>query len=82
MKRNDLIQVRKEKRRTQQEVAKSAGINRSYYGLIENGNRNPSLIIAIKIADYLDVDLSQIFKNEIFFNEKCYKMQTSSERSN
>lgn len=79
MKRADLLKVRKEKGLTQEEIAKNTGINRSYYGLIENGNRNPSLKIAIRIAGFLNVQLKEIFTDEMFFIEKCYSMHSEGE---
>lgn len=46
MKREELIKVRKSLGLTQADMAAAAGVHRSYYGLIENGNRNPTLKIA------------------------------------
>lgn len=74
-KREKLISVRKAQNMTQDEVAKKSEINRSYYGLIENGVRNPTMPIAMKIAKALDSDIQEIFPDEIFFNNKCYLMK-------
>lgn len=74
-KREKLISVRKARNMTQDEVAKKSEINRSYYGLIENGVRNPTMPIAMKIAKALDSDIQEIFPDEIFFNNKCYLMK-------
>jgi putative transcriptional regulator len=57
---------------TQQEVADASGIQRSYYGLIETGHRNPTLKIATRIAKALDSSIEQVFSDEIFFGNKCY----------
>jgi len=43
MKREQLIKTRKSLGMTQADMATAAGVHRSYYGLIENGNRNPTL---------------------------------------
>lgn len=75
MKRLELISVRKNLSMTQAEVANKAGVQRSYYGLIETGKRNPSLYIATKIATALGVTIKDIFPNDIFFAEKCYKLK-------
>lgn len=72
MKRLELASIRKERQLTQAEVAEEVGIQRSYYGLIENGLRNPTLHIATKIATALGVTIADIFPNEIFFSGKCY----------
>lgn len=75
MKRDALISARKAQNLTQQDVANRARIKRSYYSLIETGDRNPSLPIAVKIAEALDVDLGQVFDREVFFAGRCYEMK-------
>jgi len=75
MKREQIIKTRKSLGMTQADMATAAGIHRSYYGLIENGNRNPTLGIATKIATVLDSSLEQLFPNEVFFANKCYEMK-------
>lgn len=50
---------------THQEVANLVGIKRQYYGMIENGYRNPSVNVAKKIANALD------FHWTIFFEDQC-----------
>jgi DNA-binding XRE family transcriptional regulator len=37
------------------------GIDRSFYSRIERGARNPSLDVALKIAEVLKKDVSEIF---------------------
>lgn len=75
MKREQLIKTRKEFGMTQTDMANVVGVHRSYYGLIENGNRNPTLRIAAKIAEALNSDIEYLFKDEIFFANKCYEMK-------
>lgn len=72
MKREKLIELRKESGLTQEQVAEAADINRSYYGFIENGSRNPSLDKAEKIAKVFNKSIHEVFPNEIFFAGKCY----------
>jgi len=60
-----LIRLRKERKMTQQQVAEILGITRSFYGMIETGDRNPTLDLAKKIAELFQVDIE-----EIFFDEK------------
>lgn len=72
MKREHLIIARKTLGMTQEDVAKISGIHRSYYSLIEIGQRNPTLKIAIKIATALNNDIEHLFPDEIFFASKCY----------
>lgn len=75
MKREQLIKTRKNLGLTQADMATAAGVHRSYYGLIENGNRNPTLRIATKIATVLDSNIEQLFPDDIFFANKCYEMK-------
>lgn len=45
---------------TQEEVAYGAGITRTYYTEIENGNRNCNLQIWLKIAELLQIPESEL----------------------
>lgn len=72
MKRTNLLEARKCACKTQQEIAEASGIQRSYYGLIETGKRNPTLKIAKRIAPALDTDIERVFPDEIFFANRCY----------
>jgi transcriptional regulator with XRE-family HTH domain len=55
--RQNLIELRESKELSQQDVAELSGIDRSYYSGIETGKRNPSLAIAVEIANTLGVKL-------------------------
>ncbi|ACJ33157.1 helix-turn-helix transcriptional regulator [Anoxybacillus flavithermus] len=55
---------------TQKEIAKLVGISRSTYAMIENGERNPSVSVAKRIADALKFDWT------IFFDDKCHVLCT------
>lgn len=46
---------------TQQEVAEVLGISRAYYGMIENGKRNPTLKLANNIANFFNEDIQKLF---------------------
>jgi len=60
-----LVQIRGD--RTQEEVARKAGISRGTYSNIERGLRNPSVSMAKKIAAALGFDW------KIFFEDDCPK---------
>ncbi|OLN21929.1 transcriptional regulator [Domibacillus antri] len=62
-----LIDARKSLNLTHQDVADYAKIKRQYYGMIESGDRNPSVKVAKKIAELLKVDWA------LFFEEKGTK---------
>ncbi|OEH53153.1 XRE family transcriptional regulator [Oceanobacillus sp. E9] len=50
---------------TQFEVARKSDIERSYFTMIEQGRRNPSVLVAKKIASSLD------FEWTLFFDYQC-----------
>ncbi|MFC7319509.1 helix-turn-helix domain-containing protein [Halobacillus campisalis] len=60
-----LVQLRKEKKLTQQQVAAGAHIDRAYYAQIESGSRNPSMAVASQIANFLNVNTSIFFSEHI-----------------
>lgn len=79
MKREKLITFRKKSNLTQVQVADMVAINRSHYGFIENGERNPSYEVAHKISDVFGVTIEEAFPDEIFFGNRCYiKKQESA----
>lgn len=63
---NNLGQIIREKREalgmTQIEVAEKAGVDRNYIGMVERGERNPSYLSLIKIADGLNMSVDQLIK--------------------
>lgn len=63
--RDWLKQIRREKKKTMKEVAKSAGISECYYSQIENGERNASVFVAKKIACTLEFSWNRFFEEEI-----------------
>lgn len=53
--------LRKEKGYSQERFAFEAGIARKYMSDIENGKRNVSLDVISRIADKLEIPLSELF---------------------
>lgn len=66
-KRQRLIDLRQDKPRP--EVARHLGITPQMLGMIERGDRTPSLSLAKRIADYYGVSV-----DEIFFDAKGNEM--------
>lgn len=68
-----LSNARKEKHLTHDQVANKTnkGITRQYYGMIENGDRTPSVDVAKSIAEVLDIDWTIFF--ELKSNQKLQK---------
>lgn len=46
---------------TQEDLADLIGVDRSYMGFVERGERNPTLDKIIKIAKSFKVNLSELF---------------------
>lgn len=64
-KRTWLQEKRIKKEMNHEQVAQEAGIQRAYYTMIENGNRDPSVEVAKRIAQALG------FNWIIFFEDQC-----------
>ena len=56
-----IVEIRKKQKLTQEELADKAGIERSYMGAIERGERNPTLKKVYQISKALKVNLSKFF---------------------
>lgn len=55
-------QLRKEKKWSQEELAHKAGFHRTYIGMIERGERNPSLININAFAEAFGICVSELLK--------------------
>lgn len=58
---NNLTKIRKDKNLTLREVADGAKISESYYCMIENGKRRPSVQVAKRIAKVLDFNWTRFY---------------------
>ena len=56
--------IREQKNLTMLQVSKECNIAESYYCQIENGNRNPSVKTAKKIAKVLGFDWTRFYEKE------------------
>jgi len=56
-------ELRKTKSLSQESMALQAGIDRSYMGSIERGERNVSFLTLVKIAKVLECDISNFTNN-------------------
>ena len=58
-------------RLTQAEMARMAGVSRSYYSQLETGRRGPSVAMAKRIAEAIDCPWSLFFEqNEVNKHQK------------
>jgi putative transcriptional regulator len=60
---NQIKQIRLKNHWTQQYVADKVGITKSAYSNIENGNRNPSLKVAIQLQNLFNLQIENILEN-------------------
>ncbi len=73
---NRLQLVRTERGISRQVLAKKVDVNFQTIGFIERGDYSPSLELALKIANALEADISEVFASEPFpslFNKKGSK---------
>lgn len=54
-------QLREERGLSQEKLASKAGLHRTYIGMVERQERNPSLSCIYKIAKGLNVDIKDLF---------------------
>ncbi len=59
---NNLAELRKSARLTQQELSESAEVSRKSINAIENGIYVPSTVLALKIANTLNCSVEDLFK--------------------
>ncbi len=59
--KNRVQEYRSLKKITQEDLAKSVGVARQTIIAIEKGNYTPSVLLAIKIAKELKVELKELF---------------------
>jgi len=57
-----LKKLRIEKNLTQEQFAKKCGLHKNYIGMVERGERNPSLINIEIIAKGLELSISDLMK--------------------
>ena len=62
--RNRIVELRKPKKITQQELADALGVTRQTIISLENGKYNASLQLAYKIARFFDLKIEDVFKFE------------------
>lgn len=58
---NTVNALRQQKGVTQEEFAAAVGVSRQTIIAIEKGNYTPSVLLALKIADYFDTAVETIF---------------------
>lgn len=59
--KNQLKELRNNLNLTQKQVALDIGITTSYYGMIEQSDRMPNLVLAYKISSYFNKTIEEVF---------------------
>lgn len=67
IKREWLKDLRKEMKLNTREIAELLGISFQHYNDIENGRRNPSIELSLKMADFFDTSLERFFEDRTKF---------------
>lgn len=67
---NNLADFRKSAGLNQADLGKLVGVSRQTISLIERGDYNPSVTVALTIAKVLGVDINEIFRLEESNEEK------------
>ena len=62
----EIARIRKEKDLSQDVLAVNCNMDRSYLAEVEEGKVNPSLKVLCKIANGLNIQISQLFINSDF----------------
>lgn len=55
-------ELRQERNFTQQQLADISGLHKNYIGMIERGERNPSLVNIEILANSFEVSISELMK--------------------
>ena len=59
--KNRIEEVRAARGIRQEDFAKAMGVSRQTISSLENGRYNPSILLAYKIAKYLDMTVEEVF---------------------
>lgn len=59
---NHLKEMRARHNLNQSELAETAGVSRQTVSLIERGNYSPSITLALRLAQILDVRVEELFE--------------------
>ena len=59
---NHIAKLRAQRKISQQQLADEIGVSRKTISTVETGRFTPSVVIALKLANYFDVPVERIFE--------------------
>jgi putative transcriptional regulator len=59
---NNIAKLRARKKISQQELADEIGVSRKTISTVETGRFTPSVVIALKLANYFEVPVEKLFE--------------------
>ncbi|MCJ8292994.1 MAG: helix-turn-helix transcriptional regulator [Colwellia sp.] len=62
---NHIAKLRSKQKISQQELADAIGVSRKTISTVETGRFTPSVVIALKMAQYFEVPVERIFELEL-----------------
>lgn len=60
----NIVSIRKAQNLTQEELAFTADIDRTYIGYIENGKQNVTVSVLCKLANALNINIKDLFEDD------------------
>lgn len=65
---NTIAQLRQERQLLQEDVAKAVEVSRQTMSALEKGSYVPSLLLAMRLAQYFEVEIDELFSLEEMSN--------------
>ena len=59
--KNNIKELRSQKNLTRKDLADAVDVSRQMISYIENGDKKPNLILAMKLAEFFEVPVSKLF---------------------
>jgi putative transcriptional regulator len=81
MRRYRLIEARKNRNWTQEDVAQKLKITAGFYGMIEQGHRNPRLPLAFSLERLFGIPAGQLFP-DLFYAQNQNEILPDNEAAN
>ncbi|AUJ59212.1 MULTISPECIES: helix-turn-helix domain-containing protein [Bacillus amyloliquefaciens group] len=74
-----LIQLRKGKKLTQEQMAEKVGVHRGTYANYERGHRQPDYETLVKIADFFEVSIDYLLRGQEYYQDKAKELRKQND---